>query len=102
LVTELDPIPLPHLGGILLHGEKIYWGSDGNYFSVNKDGSGKQSVAQVPEPVRIKLLLGASDDAGNTYFAQIPPTDAHTRDRPPRRGVRHRRPLHPRAGPRSG
>jgi hypothetical protein len=27
-VTELDPIPLPHLGGFALHGEKIYWRSD--------------------------------------------------------------------------
>jgi hypothetical protein len=69
-VTELDPIVWPHLGGIALYGEKIYWGSNGNYFSVNKDGSDRQPLSQVPEPVRIKLLLGASDNAGNTYFAQ--------------------------------
>src|SRR5438874_10649704 len=61
LVTELDPIVWPHLGGIVLHGEKIYWRSAENYFSVNKDGSDRQSVSQVPEPVRIKLLPGASD-----------------------------------------
>ncbi|HEV8605235.1 MAG TPA: hypothetical protein VGQ99_07715 [Tepidisphaeraceae bacterium] len=67
--SELNPIPLYHQGGISLHENKLYWGAPGNYFSTNLDGSNQQPLSTVPDPVRIKLLGGVLDSAGNAYFS---------------------------------
>jgi hypothetical protein len=67
-LVEISPYPRSHEGGIAVHDGKIYWGTDGSYHWANLDGTQQEPVATVPEVVRIKLLKGVMDNAGNTYF----------------------------------
>jgi len=71
VLGDIEPFPLSHQGGIAVHEGKIYWGTSGNYHWANLDGTGQQPVGVIPEVVRIKLLKGVMDSAGNTYFGPL-------------------------------